>query len=113
MQAVIEDYLVQGTGGVLGVAGSPTGRLLIDPHHHTLAVQFPAGDRAPNVVELENLEFDVISDGKVVWLENVVHPFTSYLAAGRGVSSHYSDHSLVFENSGRNGHYAPINWTVS
>jgi hypothetical protein len=53
------------------------------------------------------------AEGKVVWLENVVHPFTNYLAAGRGVSSHYSDHSLVFENSGRNGHYAPISWTVS
>lgn len=64
---VVEDYLVQGTDGVLGVTGSPTGRLLIDPHHQTLAVQFPAGERAPNVVEFENLDFDVISDDKVVW----------------------------------------------
>jgi len=64
---VIEDYLLQGLDGVLGVSGTPTGRLLIDPHHETLAVQFPAGDRAPKVVEFENLRFDVMSDGDVVW----------------------------------------------
>jgi hypothetical protein len=64
---VIEDYLVQDLDGVIGVPGSPTGRLLIDPHHKTLAVQFPAGVRAPNVAELENLRFEVISDNNVVW----------------------------------------------
>ena len=42
---VIEDYLAQGFEGVLGVTGTPTGRLLINPQHQTLAVQFP-GDRA-------------------------------------------------------------------
>ena len=64
---VIEDYLVQGLDGVLGVAGSPTGRLLISPHHQTLAVQFSRGLRAPNVVEFENLSFDVITDEQGTW----------------------------------------------
>jgi hypothetical protein len=64
---VIEEYLVGGTEGMLGVSGSPTGRLLIDPRHHLIAVQFLAGDRAPNVVEFENLDFEVITDDKGVW----------------------------------------------
>jgi hypothetical protein len=70
---VIEDYLVHGLDGVLGVPGSPTGRVLIDPHHQTLAVEFPAGDRAPNVVAFQNLSFEVISHDKVVWHHLAVH----------------------------------------
>lgn len=51
-------------------------------------------------------------DGKqVVWLDNVTHPFSGRLAAARGTSSHYKDHSMNFENSGRNGHFSPIKWS--
>jgi len=46
-----------------------------------------------------------------VWLENVAHPASRKLAAAKGVSSHYQDHSMRFENSGRNGHFAPISWS--
>jgi hypothetical protein len=49
--------------------------------------------------------------GQVVWLDNVGHPFSTRLAAARGTHSHYTDHSLSFENSGRNGHFSAINWT--
>jgi len=45
-----------------------------------------------------------------VWLDNVGHPFSSRLAAAKGTSSHYKDHSLAFDNSGRNGHFSAINW---
>ncbi len=48
----------------------------------------------------------------VVWLENVFHPFSSHLAVAQGKESHYRDHDLNFTNSGRNGHYSPINWSV-
>ena len=64
---VVEDYLVQGLEGVIAVDGSPTGRLLISPHHQTLAVQFSPGPRGPNVVEFENLDFDVITDESGTW----------------------------------------------
>lgn len=51
-------------------------------------------------------------DGKqVVWLDNVAHPFSGRLAAARGTDSHYKDHSLNFENSGRNGHFSSIKWS--
>lgn len=48
---------------------------------------------------------------QVVWLDNVAHPFSSRLAAAKGTSSRYKDHSLSFENSGRNGHFSPISWS--
>jgi len=48
---------------------------------------------------------------EVVWLQNVGHPFSRRLAAAKGTSSRYKDHSLAFDNSGRNGHFSPINWS--
>ena len=48
---------------------------------------------------------------QVVWLENVGHPFSRRLAAAKGTQSRFADHSLRFENSGRNGHYSPISWS--
>jgi len=48
---------------------------------------------------------------KVVWLDNVMHPFSTRLAVARGRDSHYKDHALTFDNSGRNGHFSPISWT--
>jgi len=46
-----------------------------------------------------------------VWLDNVGHPYSRRLAAAKATSSHYRDHSLVFENSGRNGHFSAIVWS--
>ncbi|HLW70105.1 MAG TPA: DUF1326 domain-containing protein [Candidatus Binataceae bacterium] len=51
--------------------------------------------------------------GQVVWLDNVGHPFSSRLAAAKATESKYSDHSLSFDNSGRNGHFSAISWVNS
>jgi hypothetical protein len=48
---------------------------------------------------------------QVVWLENVGHPFSRRLAAAKGAQSRFKDHSLNFDNSGRNGHFSAINWS--
>jgi hypothetical protein len=48
---------------------------------------------------------------QVVWLDNVGHPFSSRLAAAKALQSEFHDHSLNFENSGRNGHFSPIRWS--
>jgi hypothetical protein len=48
---------------------------------------------------------------EVVWLENVGHPFSRRLAAAKAGPSHFKDHALSFENSGRNGHFSAINWS--
>ena len=63
----------------------------------------------PNIADV-SVE-GIVGAGKVVWLENVGHPASRKLAVAKGTSSHYKDHALVFENSGRNGHFAPINWS--
>jgi hypothetical protein len=46
-----------------------------------------------------------------VWLDNVGHPFSNRLAAAKATSSHYKDHALAFDNSGRNGHFSSISWS--
>jgi hypothetical protein len=48
---------------------------------------------------------------QVVWIENVGHPFSRRLAAAKATQSHFTDHSLHFENSGRNGHFSSISWS--
>src|SRR5229473_4911015 len=48
---------------------------------------------------------------QVVWLDNVGHPFSSRLAAAKASRSSFKDHSLTFENTGRNGHFSSINWS--
>jgi hypothetical protein len=47
----------------------------------------------------------------VVWFENVGHPYSSRLAAAKGDKVSYKDHSLKFDNSGRNAHFSGIDWT--
>jgi hypothetical protein len=49
--------------------------------------------------------------GKTVWLENVAHFANRRLAAARGILSHFKDQGLSFNNTGRNGHFAPVSWS--
>jgi hypothetical protein len=64
----------------------------------------------PGITEV-TVEGVIGAGNQVVWLENVGHPFSSRLAAAKGTQSRFADHSLSFENSGRNGHFSPINWS--
>lgn len=48
---------------------------------------------------------------EVVWLDNVGHPFSRRLAAAKASKAAFKDHSLSFENSGRNGHFSAIRWS--
>ena len=48
---------------------------------------------------------------KVVYLDNVGHPFSQRLAAAKASQAHFKDHSFNFDNSGRNGHFSAIRWT--
>jgi hypothetical protein len=49
--------------------------------------------------------------GQQVWLDNVGHFASSRLSAARGTSSRLADQGLKFDNTGRNGHFAPISWS--
>jgi hypothetical protein len=48
---------------------------------------------------------------QIVWLDNVAHPFSRRLAAAKAGRSQYTDHTLAFDNSGRNGHFSGIDWS--
>ncbi|MGH7948194.1 MAG: DUF1326 domain-containing protein [Candidatus Binataceae bacterium] len=48
---------------------------------------------------------------KTVWLDNVSHFANTRLAAARGTASRFNDQGLNFNNTGRNGHFAPVSWS--
>ncbi|MGH7278484.1 MAG: DUF1326 domain-containing protein [Candidatus Rokuibacteriota bacterium] len=64
----------------------------------------------PDVAEVAVEGIAGAGEGEV-WLENVGHFASRRLAAARGIASRYRDAGLSFDNTGRNGHYAPIEWS--
>jgi hypothetical protein len=58
-------------------------------------------------VEIEGIEG---RDGSEAWLDNVKHFVATRLAAARATRSSYTDHGFAWNNTGRNGHYAPFAW---
>ncbi len=102
-----------------GQAGGPLGRFapLIATRLPTRTVPISFEGRGktrtvqvPGVMQV-TVEGIVGVRDEEVWLENVAHFASRRLAAARGTASHYRDHTLTFENTGRNGHYAPIRWS--
>jgi hypothetical protein len=105
-----------------GQAGGPPGLMAPMVAHRlptkTAQIEFSAEGNTRKLaiagVTEVTVEGVVGRDGKqAVWLDNVTHPFSGRLAAARGTHSRYKDHSLNFENSGRNGHFSPIRWSNS
>jgi hypothetical protein len=102
-----------------GQAGGPPSLLAPMIAHRlptkTAQIEFSAsGDtRKLSIAGITEVTVQAVAgrDGKAVWLDNVTHPYSARLAAARGTASRYKDHSLSFDNSGRNGHFSPINWT--
>jgi len=76
--------------------------LAVEGRKRTLAI--------PGIAEItvEGIEG---AGGKEVWLENVGHFASRWLAAARGLLSRFRDRAFSFENSGRNGHYSAIEWS--
>lgn len=64
----------------------------------------------PNVTDV-TVEGVLGADSQQVWFENVAHFANRHLAAAKGTSSHFKDEAFNFDNSGRNGHFAPIKWS--
>lgn len=49
--------------------------------------------------------------GQEIWIDNV-HPFAHRVSMAVGEKgSVWSGHGMTWDNSGKNGHYAPISWT--
>jgi len=53
-----------------------------------------------------------LAEGEIVWAATG-HPFnpTKLALAVSGPGTTYSDHGMKWDNSGRNGHFAAINWS--
>ena len=78
-------------------------------------ISYSAQGRKRSVVIPEIMDFNVegIVAGRrraPMRLENTGHPVNSTLALARGTASTYSDHGMVWDNTGKNGHYAPFDW---
>lgn len=63
----------------------------------------------PGLVDM-NVEAITGADDEVVWLENVAHPVVRRLSAARGTRTTIRDHGFSWDNTGRNGHFAPFRW---
>ena len=104
---------------ISGLAGGPLGRfaplistrlparvasitIMIEGRKRTLTM--------PDIAEVTVEGIVGVADQEV-WLDNVGHFASRRLAAARGVASRFTDHGFTFNNSGRNGHYAPIRWS--
>ncbi len=102
-----------------GLAGGPLSRLA-----PLMATRLPA-KAAPLTVTVEGQRRQLVipgiaevsveaiagAGGREVWLDNVRHFASRRLSAARGILSRFRDHSLSFDNTGRNGHYSAINWS--
>ncbi|MDB5108660.1 MAG: hypothetical protein JWM69_1601 [Candidatus Binatus sp.] len=64
----------------------------------------------PNIADI-TVEGVTGAGNQVVYLDNVGHPLSKRLAAAKSTKSSFKDHNLVFENSGRNGHFSQISWS--
>lgn len=47
----------------------------------------------------------------VMRLENTGHPVSRSLALAQGTASTYNDHGMTWDNTRKNGHYAPFEWS--
>ena len=46
--------------------------------------------------------------GKIMHVENVLHPANTRLALAKGTGMNYQDYGMTWTNMGTNGHYAPL-----
>ncbi|MFQ6027645.1 MAG: DUF1326 domain-containing protein [Dehalococcoidia bacterium] len=71
--------------------------------------------RSVSISEIIDFNVEGVTAGnrEVMRLENAGHPVNSTLAIARGSNSTYSDHGMSWDNTGKNAHYAPFEWSWS
>jgi hypothetical protein len=103
-----------------GAAGGPPGVLaaLVATRLPTrfLPIRFEQEGRRrraviPGVLEVEIEGLAGADRVGEMWLDNVRHFAARRLAIARATRSSYRDHGLVWNHTGRNGHYAPFDWS--
>lgn len=103
-----------------GAAGGPLGRIapLVTTRRPTrfVAIRFETDGRRrraaiPEVLDVEIEGLAGADRAGEVWLDNVRHFVARRLAVARATRSTYRDHGERWDHAGRNGHYAPFEWT--
>jgi len=65
----------------------------------------------PSVMQLAVHAVPSMNPDEEIWAKNA-HPFASSVAMAVGEEhSTWTDYGMRWDNSGKNGHYAPINWS--
>lgn len=70
--------------------------------------------RSASIPDILDMRIEAISGAKAdepMWLENAPHPVSPRLAMAKSTKGTYTDHSLKWDNTGKNGHYAAIEWS--
>jgi hypothetical protein len=64
----------------------------------------------PGIIDFNIEGIQARGQDEVMTLTHTPHPVNSTLALAKGTRSTYTDHGMQWDNTGRNGHYAPFNW---
>ena len=64
----------------------------------------------PDVLEMNIEGVAGANREEPAYLDNVAHPVSTRLATAKGTGTTYRDHGMTWDNTGRNGHYAPFRW---
>ncbi len=67
----------------------------------------------PNVLAMNVEGTSGANQAEPMYLDNIGHPAATRLALAKGTRTTYTDHGMSWDNSGKNGHYAPIRWSNS
>lgn len=65
----------------------------------------------PDVLEMNIEGVAGAKRDEPAYLDNVSHPANTRLATAKGTHTTFKDHGWSWDNTGKNGHYAPINWS--
>ena len=91
------------TGSFLGVKYAPI----------TYSIQGHA--RSVTIPDILDLNVEGLMAGRratePMRLENTNHPVSPSLVLARGTRASYTDHGMSWDNTGKNGHYAPFQWS--
>jgi hypothetical protein len=64
----------------------------------------------PGVIDFNIEGIQARGQDEVMTLTHTGHPVSATLALAVGTKSTYSDHGMNWDNTGRNGHFAPFDW---
>ena len=79
-----------------------------------ISYQSTGNSRSVSIAGVIDFKVEGIRAGRrrgVMRIVNTGHPVNSTLALARGTASTYSDHGMTWDNTDKNGHYAPFNWS--